>query len=33
MLELPVLAGISRKSMIYKTLGTNADGRMGLLLF
>ena len=25
MLDLPVLAGISRKSMIYKTLGTNAD--------
>lgn len=25
MLELPVLAGISRKSMIYKTLGTNAN--------
>lgn len=25
MLELPLLAGISRKSMIYKTLGTNAN--------
>jgi dihydropteroate synthase len=28
MLELPVLAGISRKSMIYKTLGTNANGAL-----
>lgn len=25
MLELPLLVGISRKSMIYKTLGTNAE--------
>lgn len=25
MLELPLLAGVSRKSMIYKTLGTSAD--------
>ncbi|MFT5251098.1 MAG: dihydropteroate synthase [Flavobacteriales bacterium] len=28
MLELPVLAGVSRKSMIYKTLGTNANGAL-----
>lgn len=25
MLELPILAGVSRKSMIYKTLGTSAE--------
>lgn len=25
MLELPILVGVSRKSMIYKTLGTSAD--------
>jgi dihydropteroate synthase len=25
MLELPILIGISRKSMIYKTLNTNAE--------
>ena len=28
MLELPVLAGISRKSMIYKTVGTDANGAL-----
>jgi dihydropteroate synthase len=27
-LELPILAGISRKSMIYKTLDTNASGAL-----
>jgi dihydropteroate synthase len=25
MLELPLLVGVSRKSMIYKTLGTSAE--------
>ncbi|MDI1256089.1 MAG: dihydropteroate synthase [Flavobacterium sp.] len=28
MLELPILAGISRKSMIYKALGTNAENAL-----
>jgi dihydropteroate synthase len=28
MLDLPVLAGISRKSMIYKTVGTDANGAL-----
>ena len=27
-LELPILAGLSRKSMIYKVLGTNAQGAL-----
>ncbi len=28
LLELPILAGLSRKSMIYKVLGTNAKGAL-----
>jgi dihydropteroate synthase len=33
MLDLPILAGISRKSMIYKVLDSSAKGHLMELLF